>query len=82
MTEKLLKLYRLKSSAAGYGETTSAVVYATSPEDAQSALAEAFLIGQEMLGTEVGYLGTPANPYEVEEVPFQRGVVLAEGQDG
>lgn len=80
MTEKLLKLYRLKSDGAGYGDTRGAVVYATSPEDAQAVLAQAF--EQDRHEGYVGFVATPAHPYTVEEVPFQRGLVLAEGQDG
>lgn len=90
-----LKLYRLMAQAGtepvggvGYEEVRSAIVWAESPQDALDALAEAFaqkyevVDGQPALG-EVGYFGTPANPYVVvEECVPVRGLVMAEGQDG
>lgn len=83
MTNQLLKLYRVKSTQdTTYGETETAVVYAFSPEDALEVLAEAFR-DRDIQAPNTGYLGDPANPYEVlEEVSFERGLVLAYGEDG
>lgn len=73
----MLKLYRLTSESASYGDTKTAVVWAKDEDDACMVLAEAFVHGDGP-----GYLAAPANPYTVEEVPRARGLVLAEGQDG
>jgi len=77
-----LKIYLLRSEAADFGETRSAIVLARGPGHARVLLAEAFENRLNAKYDMTGYLATPANPYTCIEIEPAPGVLLAEGQDG